>query len=55
MHACDRALSAAIAARQGVAELKKLRAANGKPATDMYLGLHVGEVFYGNVGSRERL
>ncbi len=21
----------------------------------MYLGLHVGEVFYGNVGSRERL
>jgi adenylate cyclase len=23
--------------------------------TDMYLGLHVGKVFYGNVGSRERL
>ena len=23
--------------------------------TDVYLGLHVGEVFYGNVGSRERL
>ena len=21
----------------------------------MYLGLHVGEVFYGNIGSRERL
>jgi adenylate cyclase len=21
----------------------------------MYLGLHIGEVFYGNVGSRERL
>jgi len=55
MHACDMALSAAIAARQGIAELKKLRAADGKPATDMYLGLHVGEVFYGNVGSRERL
>jgi adenylate cyclase len=29
--------------------------ADGKPVTDMYLGLHVGEVFYGNVGSRERL
>jgi adenylate cyclase len=29
--------------------------ADGKPITDMYLGLHVGEVFYGNVGSRERL
>ena len=23
--------------------------------TDLYLGLHIGEVFYGNVGSRERL
>ena len=55
MHACDMALSAAIAARQGVAELKKRRAADGKPASDMYLGLHVGEVFYGNVGSQERL
>lgn len=27
----------------------------GKPLTYMYLGLHVGNVFYGNVGSRERL
>jgi adenylate cyclase len=55
MHACSAALSAAIAARRGVAELKKRRAADGKPVTDMYLGLHVGKVFYGNVGSRERL
>jgi adenylate cyclase len=55
MHACSAALSAAIAARRGVAELKKRRAADGKPVTDMYLGLHVGEVFYGNVGSRDRL
>ena len=55
MHACSAALSAAFAARQGVAELKKRRAAEGKPVTDMYLGLHVGKVFYGNVGSRERL
>jgi adenylate cyclase len=55
MHACSAALSAAIAARQSVAELKKRRALDGKPVTDMYLGLHVGEVFYGNVGSRERL
>jgi adenylate cyclase len=55
MRACSAALSAAIAARRGVAELKKRRAADGRPLTDMYLGLHVGEVFYGNVGSRERL
>ena len=55
MHACSAALSAAIAARRAVTELKKRRAADGKPVTDMYLGLHVGKVFYGNVGSRERL
>ena len=54
MYACSAALSAAIAARQS-AELKERRALDGKPVTDMYLGLHVGEVFYGNVGSRERL
>ncbi len=54
-HACGAALSAAIAARDGVAELNRRRAMAGKPITDMYLGLHVGEVFYGNVGSRERL
>jgi adenylate cyclase len=55
LHACNAALSAAIDARQGIAELKKRRAADGQPVTDMYLGLHVGKLFYGNVGSRERL
>ena len=35
MHACNAALSAAIAARQGIAELKKLRAAEDKPVTDI--------------------
>jgi adenylate cyclase len=54
-HACDAALRAALAARQGVAELNKRRSGQDKPVTDMYLGLHVGKVFYGNVGSRERL
>jgi adenylate cyclase len=53
--ACGAALSAAIAARERVDELNRRRAADGKPMTEMYLGLHVGEVFYGNVGSRERL
>jgi adenylate cyclase len=53
--ACGAALSAAIDARAGVAKLNQQRAADGKPVTDMYLGLHVGEVYYGNVGSRERL
>jgi adenylate cyclase len=53
--ACGAALSAAIAARESIVKLNRRRAADGKPITDMYLGLHVGEVFYGNVGSRERL
>ena len=55
IHACNAALSAAIAARRGVSELKEKRMAEDRPVTDMYLGLHVGKVFYGNVGSRERL
>jgi adenylate cyclase len=53
--ACEAALSAAIAARQGVVELNERRGWQGLPVTDIYLGLHVGEVLYGNVGSAERL
>src|ERR1700730_17574150 len=54
-HACGQGLSAAIAARERVEELNKARVADGNPITEMYIGLHVGEVFYGNIGSRERL
>jgi adenylate cyclase len=31
------------------------RAASNSPTTHAYVGLHVGEVFYGNIGSEERL
>ena len=44
----------AISAREGVVELNKLPQ-KAHPFTAMYLSLHVGNVFYGNVGSRERL
>lgn len=54
-HALNAALCAAIAARDGIVALNKRRQSDGKPVTDMYLGLHAGEVFYGNIGSRERL
>jgi adenylate cyclase len=54
-HACAAALAAATAARSEVAALNARRARDGLPVTDMYLGLHVGEVFYGNIGSTERL
>jgi adenylate cyclase len=49
------ALAAAIAAQQGVAALNDRRAGEGLPTTEMYLGLHIGEVFYGNIGSKDRL
>ena len=53
--ACHAALTAAAAARQSVAVVNHRRAAESLPTTDMYLGLHVGEVFYGNIGSKDRL
>ena len=54
-HACAAALDAAWAAREAVAALNARRFEKGLPATEMYLGLHIGEVFYGNIGSKERL
>jgi adenylate cyclase len=53
--ACACALAAAQDAGARVAVLNKRRAAAGLPVTRFYLGLHVGEVFYGNIGSTERL
>jgi adenylate cyclase len=53
--ACAEALDAAREAREAVAALNARRLADGLPATDMYLGLHLGVVFYGNIGSKERL
>ena len=53
--ACHAALAAAESARTAVALVNQRRAGENLPTTDMYLGLHIGEVFYGNIGSRERL
>jgi adenylate cyclase len=53
--ACRAALAAAVRARQAVAALNQRRAAEALPITSMYLGLHIGEVFFGNIGSKERL
>ncbi len=54
-HACKRALNAAARLRQRIAELNGRRAATGLPVTDAHLALHVGELLYGNLGSRRRL
>lgn len=53
--ACRRALDAAAAALAGQTALNKRRAGLGLPVTRFYLGLHVGEVLYGNIGSQDRL
>ena len=53
--ACLAALRAEAGLRRRLVEVDARRAAVGLPVTDVNLGLHVGEVFYGNVGSDERL
>lgn len=53
--ACAGALNAEAGVRKQVHELSLARRSEGKPTTTVYLGLHVGDVFYGNVGSDERL
>lgn len=52
---CRRALRAEAAMRAKVADLNARRAAAGEPVTGVYLGLHLGEVLYGNIGSQYRL
>jgi len=49
------ALAAEHRFRKNMAALNARRAADGRPTTSAYLGLHVGEVFYGNIGSDDRL
>jgi adenylate cyclase len=53
--ACRRALKAEELVRTRVKELNEKRRAEERPATSVYVGLHIGEVFYGNIGSVERL
>lgn len=53
--ACRAALRAESLARERIAETNARRLADGLPVTQAYLGLHVGEVFYGNIGSQDRL
>ena len=53
--ACAAAIAAATGARERVAALNERRSAESLPVTEMYLGLHIGEVFFGNVGSSNRL
>jgi hypothetical protein len=47
--ACGSALAAAAQARTSLAELNLRRGADGLPTTDMYLALHLGALFCGNI------
>jgi adenylate cyclase len=41
--------------RHNMNSLNARRSADGRPTTSAYVGLHIGEVFYGNIGSEDRL
>jgi adenylate cyclase len=41
--------------RHNMTALNARRSAAGRPTTSAYVGLHVGEVLYGNIGSEDRL
>jgi adenylate cyclase len=53
--ACRYALRAEENLRARMKELNERRLAGEQPITTAYIGLHIGEVFYGNIGSLERL
>jgi adenylate cyclase len=49
------ALGAEHRFRLNIDALNERRTREGRPITSAYVGLHVGEVFYGNIGSEDRL
>jgi adenylate cyclase len=49
------ALSAEHRFRRNMRALNTRRTADQRPVTTAHVGLHVGEVFYGNIGSEDRL
>ncbi len=53
--ACRCALKAEALMRAQISGLNEDRLSRGVPIAEAYLGLHIGEVFYGNIGSQERL
>ena len=53
--ASAKALRAEVDMREKVRAVNERRQAEERPVTSVYVGLHIGEVFYGNVGSIDRL
>ncbi|MGI9484745.1 MAG: adenylate/guanylate cyclase domain-containing protein, partial [Geminicoccaceae bacterium] len=52
---CEKALDAASEILKQTTELDNERRAAGKPVMDLDIALHLGDVYWGNVGSAERL
>ncbi|NLS06891.1 adenylate/guanylate cyclase domain-containing protein [Rhizobium sp. P32RR-XVIII] len=52
---CAAALKARTLLDKRLVDLNAQRRIEGRPVTDIYLGLHFGDVFYGNIGSQDRL
>lgn len=53
--AAERALDAAHAAQGAIADRNRDRVARGQPAIAFGLALHIGDVLFGNIGTRSRL
>jgi adenylate cyclase len=53
--ACEAALNAVAAARSGMAHLDKAREREGLPPLPFGAALHLGEIFWGNIGAADRL
>ena len=49
------ALQAEAQLRLNLAALKERRLAAQMPVASIYIGIHIGDVFYGNIGSKDRL
>lgn len=53
--ACRLAMKAAAAARENLFQANQKRVANGEERLDFGLGLHIGQVLFGNIGVPERV
>jgi adenylate cyclase len=55
VRACETALAAALEARDRVRAVNEERRGTGEAPIGFGIGLHVGDVLYGNIGTEERL
>lgn len=54
-HALENTFQAVFEAHDAMTGLNDVNAAHGRPAVECGIGVHVGDVMYGNIGSKRRL